>query len=744
MSSNALPIVVVDGKSYELIFAVPPEEASAACREGVPVEVMAEVRTLLEIMRSIHGARKVRPEAKRQSALCANRWQANTLVAKYYLFIRGDASATPTLEPGNWRLLLNRAKAPVARKNEAVLKFAFFEFWRKLGESNSRVWSAAHTELIQIWKTGFGFPRGTTPAKRYTKIPGYDVWPAADSATGIPEGWTAGNLMRHTSDPYEQKAARVGRRASTALRLPVLTSRTNLRVGQYYEFDDHEFDQKVMFQKKPMRPLGFGVVDVFSGCCFQQGFKPTLWDFEEEVKRKLTEREFMWFVIAVLCGSGYRNDKIGTTLVVERGTAAIRDAFRERIERVFNGRVKVEVGGRFLRPAHNGPIEKGGRNYTNSAHDGQFQGQGKGNFRTKALIEGYWSIVENQLGSAAAQVGKDRDHAPEQLYGIEQYTAALMREADKAGLSPERRALLQLPIPTYHLWREAALEAFRRVNFNRDHKLQGWEKLGFVQSVWRLPEAAGEIGEKWLPWSAFEALPEGQREVIRSILNSRDDLVRPFRLNRQEVFSAHRRELTQAPLELLPELVGVENAINGGVPKAVGAWKGGLFSFDAGEVDSDPIHFYARDVAKNSAFLTNGHEFVCFVNPYDSRALVACERTAGDKLRVVAVCPRYELADKADAREVQLLMGEQAAYEASARQNLNLRHGDKAAEIQDMTAHNQRVLGGVPITGAEKVRARQQLAAAEKAPYSPPPAVPDCTEELLARADEAEANKKQD
>jgi hypothetical protein len=713
MISNLEPSQTSDAGS--LNFSIPPEEATAGLREGVPAEVLSETRTLLGILGEIHRARKVRPECARQARLCAFKWSAETLAAKYYLFVRGNEK----FEAGHWRLALNKAKAPSARTNTIVLKFAFYEFWRSLGEQNQRVWSAAHTELVQIWKTGCGFPRANHKPRQFTKIPGYTAWPEADAMTGIPEGWTLSNLMRHTSDPYDQAAARVGRSKASEHRLPVLTTRVNLKVGQYYEFDDHEFNQKVMFQKKPMRPLGFGVVDVFSGCCFAQGFKPTLWDFEEEVRKKLTEKEFMWFVIAVLTSTGYRRDALGTTLIVERGTAAIRAEFRERLERVFGGRVKVEVGGRFGK----------------AAHAGQFNGRSHGNFKTKALVEGLWSIVDNQMAALPAQVGKDRDHAPEQLYGLEQYTAQIIKKAE--GLSPERQALIQFPCPTFHLWREWAMDAFRRINLNPEHKLEGWEKLGFVQPMWRLP-GGGAVSEQWLPWSAFEQLEETQKPVVRSLLDRDASLVTTRRLSRMEVFAARRRELTPAPLELLPELVGVENAINGGAGKEV---KKGLFSFDDGEIDSDPMHFYARDVGSRAGqFLPNGEKYIPFVNPYDPRALVACELTTSGKLRVVAVCPRYELADKADEKAIQIRMGEQSAYEASARQRLNLRHADAAGQKEEMERHNERVFSGAPITAQERVNAR--IAAAKEQPTANPSKdnAFDCTKDLLARKDEAVTN----
>lgn len=677
----------------DLSFTLSADDAANAARRGIPVNSISEVRTLLLIMEAIHAAKKKRPECERQAKLCAFRWSTRTLEDKYLLFMRGNRD----FPRYSWQLLLNKAKAPVGRRNDAVMKYQFLEFWRKLGEENQRCWSGAHTELVQIFKTGYGFPRNNRPPKHYKKIPGYATWPEAEADTGLPAGWSLGNLMRHTSEKYDQVAARVGRSKASEHRLPVLTSRIgqdgrSLKFGAYFEFDDHEFNQKVMFQKKPMRPLGFGAVELLSGCLCHVGYKPTLWNYEDEVKQKLTEREFMWFVVSHLCSVGYRNDATGTELIVERGTAAIRSEFRERIERVFGGRVRVWVGGRFGR----------------GAHDGQFKGASKGNFKTKRLVEGMWSLVDNQSASLPAQVGKDRNHSPEQLYGIEQYVAATQRRAEAAGLSPERLALLEFPVMNYSVWRDAQMELVRRVNACRQHKLEGWEKLGFIIPIWRFPELPGEQA-RWLPWSHFDKLPEDQKPVVRAMLDANPELLSTVRLSRQDIFNARRRELTQAPFELLPELVGIENALNGGKPVEV---KKGLFSFDDAEMDADTLHFTAKDVGSRTAHnhLANGDEYILFANPYDPRFVVACNENAGGKLRVAAVCPRYEVPCVDDEKAVIVSLGNQAAWEGAAHERLNRRHADKGTEIRRMKSHNDAVINGAPITPQEKVAARKAAA----------------------------------
>jgi hypothetical protein len=408
--------------------------------------------------------------------------------------------------------LLNKARARVDR--EHLGRFAFREFWRKLGEQNQRDWAAAHTELVKIWRTGFDFK-----GRKHTAIPGYDTWPVADEFTDLPDGWSYANLMRHVSDPYDQAAARIGRAKASEHRLQVLTTRVGLKVGQYYEFDDQRVRPKNSLPKKPMRPLGFGVVDVLSDCIFQTGFKPCLWDYEEEAKRKLTEREFMWFVVAVLTGTGYRRDKIGTRLIVERGTAAIREDFAERLQATLGDYVIVERGGRMGR----------------SAHDGQWDASSKGNFKTKRLIEGMWRIVRDQTASLPAQVGKDRDHAPEQLDGAERYTNQIHRRADDSMLSDADRALLQFPFPPWHQWQKWALDAFHRINTTRNTISKAGNNSASFNPSGVCPQWPGN----WLaPVVRFLELPTAQQAVVQSMLDSDPSLVKTVRLCRHEVFNA--------------------------------------------------------------------------------------------------------------------------------------------------------------------------------------------------------------
>ena len=722
-SFSSLPSVKSDRESF--LFFIPPDQARAYAGT-VSDKELVECRRLLAALDKVHQSKKILPACKRLSAELQGRWSPEHIRAKYYQFTR-TADTMRGYKKGDWRIALNKAKARIDRGTFSTdadtpigRRKAFIELWRKLGGQNQQDWSAAYDELLQIWRTGYGFARDAGTVK-YTSIPGYPEWPKEDPAFHHPYGWSYANLMRFVSDIYDQTAERIGQGKATEHCVPVLTSRVGLPFSKYVEFDDKQFNGKTMFQKKPMRPLAFGAAEVLTDDICAFGMKPTLWDYEEEVKRILTEREFMWFFVSWLTDVGYRAD-IGTIAICERGTSriagdrkgrSITDASRTDLEkRIYDataGKVTIYVGGRHGKPAH----------------AGQFRGQPRGNFRTKAIVEGIWAIIDGQMASLPGQMGRDREHAPEQLYGAEKYTAAVFRQVEaleKAGtpLSPEQIEMLKFPFPPYQQWQQWALDAVHRINTTRRHSIQGWDKCGYVQPIWRLADGDPETdpASRWLRHTQFLALQEkdpAKAAMVQALLDSNPALLSSIRLSRHEVFEANRHFLTKLPWEMVPAMVGLENAVNGGKPITV---EKGLLSFECAEIAPDRIHFYARD-EKSSAgqFLPNGEKYVCWVNPYAPSRLVAVTVQEG-KIKVAAVCPRYDLGNRTEPHTIERLLGDQSAFQAAARTRMNLRHPEQAAEKKDMLENNRALLSDPRGTKADPATA---------APG------PDCTQELLER-----------
>lgn len=640
-----------------LSFGIPRPGAEWMARH-VPPEEQRRVRMMLHAMEAIHrGGNRSKTCARlaAQFAACAEfqgrrGYAAENLRVTYYRFCRG----TRDYPAGDWRILLNKSVAKV--ESGATLPPKFVEWFRSLCESNQRVTSEAIRELHQIFRTRF-----TSQGKPVPMIPGYSEWPAADPATGVPAGWTEKNLYRYTPDKFELMASRIGRKAAGQLKLKVRTTRVGLKVGEFYEFDDHEFNLITPYPgtKKILRPRGFAVVDVLSGCCFSHVIKPTLWDEAEAKKRVLNERDFMWFVTSVLTGEGYRDDDTGTTLIVEHGTAAIRQAFAERIAAATGGRVKIERSGI----------------HQHTAHGGQFRAAGGGNFRFKAHMEQFWRMIDDRLAGLPGQVGKDRDHSPEELDAVRDYTRKLLDEA--AGMEPERAAGLQFPVVLYPQFLEFASQKFEAINRDRNHELEGWTKLGFFLKAWR--EDPAQID--WRTEDDFHALPESDRLALAPRIAADPRLQGALRMSRRDVWQRQRRELTRLNLVHLPALLGPQNAVRGGEPLTV---RSGEFEFESWEMGTEPFRFIAWDGQQRFA---EGEKFTCFVNPFQPTALVACDA----KLRVVAVCPPVAMPARNDREGMRRAMGQAAHWEAKALEPVRERHAEQAQALEFMRTHNEAV-----------------------------------------------------
>jgi hypothetical protein len=230
----------------------------------------------------------------------------------------------------------------------------------------------------------------------------------------------------------------------------VFKSRAELPFGHWVEFDDHEWNVKIHWpgQVKAMRPRGFAACERLS-TFLKPSFKPTFWDPDLRKKQALTERDFMWFVIAWLTDIGYRTDEAGTCLIVEHGTAAIREAFEERIHRATDGKVRVVKGGMFDK----------------AAHGGQMGGKGSGNFRHKALIEGSFNLIDNYFSGLKGQVGLDRLTCPEELGAREQYFGKLLKAAESHGSTESRPTDLMLPFLGWHEFVRRAMDLMAALNW---------------------------------------------------------------------------------------------------------------------------------------------------------------------------------------------------------------------------------------------------------------------------------------
>lgn len=278
---------------------------------------------------------------------------------------------------------------------------------------------------------------------------------ALDPSTGFPRGWSHRNLARYASSRFELAAARIGRSAAASERRLVYTTRASLYVGSHYLFDDmwHDHFVNVLDQRKTGRPLEFHAIDLFSACKFAWGMTVRM---ERDGRMEgLKEADMRFLLASVLWNHGY--SKRGTVLVVEHGTAAIRDDLEAFLHDETAGLVTV--------------ARSGMEGASAAAH--QYAGRSKGNFRFKAALESLGNLIHNEMGALPGQTGMDRDHRPEQLHGLLKRNDALMKAV--AQLAPERAEMLRWPLLTIQQFRAIADEIYARINARTDHALEGWD-----------------------------------------------------------------------------------------------------------------------------------------------------------------------------------------------------------------------------------------------------------------------------
>jgi len=267
---------------------------------SLPVRVQDEAQTWMHILQAVAGAANksaaIRYQAERHVHMRG--FSAKNIIRKYYAWRKA---------PNDMTVLINKARLPARQANDMGTRLPsdFIHWWKKLCERNQRKSKPAYRDLCRRWRNG-------------DDIPGYGTWrdwyaaqhdaPAPDGyVPELPRGWSYGNLMRHAPAEFELAAARIGRAAVARFRPLVFTSRVGLEVGQFYVFDDLEHDLKVNVpgvNHIAMRPLELAALDLFSGCKFAYGLKPTLID-DDGAKEKLKEREMRFLLAYILTRLGY-------------------------------------------------------------------------------------------------------------------------------------------------------------------------------------------------------------------------------------------------------------------------------------------------------------------------------------------------------------------------------------------------------------------------------------------------------
>lgn len=331
------------------------------------------------------------------------------------------------------------------------------DVWNRKGPQNTNL-SAADKELVKTYCERYQRSNASAiKALRRDWLKGLVTTATAlDPKTGFPFGWSERNLANYVPTKYELKNARIGRSAAASERQLVYTTRANLWVGSHYLFDDMWHDHFVnhLDQRKSGRPLEFHALDLFSANKFAWGMRVRT-ERADGTMDGLKEADMRFLLAHVLGNFGYSAQ--GTTLVVEHGTAAIREDLERFLFEETGGLITVARSGMTGAAA--------------AAH--QYAGRSKGNFRFKAALESLGNLIHNEMAALPGQTGKDTDHRPEQLDGLLKSNDALLKAI--AYLPPERIEMLRWPLLSIQQFQVIASEIYTRINDRTDHDLEGWD-----------------------------------------------------------------------------------------------------------------------------------------------------------------------------------------------------------------------------------------------------------------------------
>ncbi len=559
----------------------------------------------------------------------------------------------------DWRVLVDFRKFP--DPNHVGLPTGFVEWWKTIQMEYQRetTVAAARRELLRRYE-------------RIDTIPGYALRPEADPRWGHPQGWSYRNLSRQRFllTKYEKKAVQIGRNAAHNLLPKVLTTRVGLSIGEVVMMDDQDYDEQVNFlgiNRRATRPSGFNAIDVFSAYESLQGYKPTILN-PDGSRQKLKQTDFEWFVVNYLTNVGYRSD-LGTLIIAERGTSKAGREFTERMIEATGGKVTFDSSGL----------------HRDAVIPGLFEGAAKGNPRFKALREGMFRLLREEMSCLPGATGLDRDHAPEGNYGREIENTRLLNAM--AALPPDRARLFQLPFLTWQEFLTKAITAYDIINRRDWHALEGWQKLGFTTNEWRMA-----LNTPWQPESSYLALPDSVRSIFDGLAQQEPMLWNSRKLSPLEVWQSRQRELTKVQGHCIPILLGAEHR------REVRVTRDLHFIVQDQEIDPDEMWFYAIVGGRE---LVRGEVYEAYLNPFNATALEICDR----KGRWLGTSQRVERHCKTDTEALQRAYSITRKVETDSLKTLAARGRDITKRELARRSFNLAVADGKPITDRERDQA---------------------------------------
>ncbi len=333
-------------------------------------------------------------------------------------------------------------------------------------------------------------------------IPGF-ITPPPDAGKGEPAGFSIETFRRCQPTNYQKTLASQGTISAYRSLPSILSTCVGTQYLEYIFTDDEKPDVniRVLGFDRPMVPLCFHALDRLTRFPFRPHVRLRWYDVDTKTHKALTQKEYVFYLIYLLCTEGYRTDAAGTTIIQEHGTACAWNnqqlttpdgfhSFQDALLALTG--VRMDSSGLFNKPAFAELL---------------YGPQSSGNPRFKAPIESsfhLWRIYSQHL---IGQTGLSAEMMPEENHGIGKYEKRILKIAKDM---PESfRDGLQSNYCTGIEFVTAA-EMIRQALASRDdHKFEGWGQCGFVEPVWRWAEEAAGI---WHSRRELADLPQNLRE----------------------------------------------------------------------------------------------------------------------------------------------------------------------------------------------------------------------------------------
>ena len=335
-------------------------------------------------------------------------------------------------------------------------------------------------------------------------IPGFTTAPP-DAGKGYPAGFSIENFRRCQPTNYQKTLAAQGTIASYRSLPSILSTCVGTKYLQYIFTDDEKPDVNVrtLGFDRPMVPLCFHALDRLTRYPFRPHVRLRWYDTDAGQHKHLTQKEYVFYLIFLLCTEGYRKDEHGTVIIQEHGTANAwnnqalqtpdgHHSFEAALNALTGGHVRMDSSGLFNKPAFAELL---------------YGPQSSGNPRFKAPIESSFHLWRIYSQNLIGQTGLSADMMPEENHGITRYEKQILKIA--ADLPPAIRDGLQSNFLTGVEFASIA-ELIRQALASRDdHKFEGWYESGFVEPVWRWAE---DPAGTWRSRNELANLPQHLRE----------------------------------------------------------------------------------------------------------------------------------------------------------------------------------------------------------------------------------------